>query len=115
MDHEAYETQMIDGVNSNAECNSQQFETATPKRNRLMDRNDTRILTIGFKRTLVALLTAALFVASVYGFIVVGHAHGYLAVAMFFASVLGIVGAAVLLYAQGIAHKMQTESQGENK
>ena len=114
MDHEAYETQMIDGVNSNAECNSQQFETATPKRNRLMDRNDTRILTIGFKRTLIALLTAALFAISVYGFIVVANAKGYMAVVMFLASILGLVCAAVLLYAQGLGQKKQTESHGEN-
>ena len=66
-------------------------------------RKNAEVLNRGLKRTVVALITAAAFVASALGFIKVSQATGYLAVLLFFASVAGMAFAFILMYAQGIA------------
>ena len=108
MDHEAYENQMIDGVNRNAEEKSKHVETgssehkATAKVIPLFTKRDSRILGIGFRRTILALLTAVAFAISVIGFIATAKAIGYFAVAYFFGSLMALGGAFILLYAQGL-------------
>ena len=77
-----------------------------------MDKNDGRVVIRGLKRTLVALLTAVTFAASGLGFIVTAKVPGYLAVLLFFVSILALVASFVLLYAQGI---ISVESKGESK
>ena len=77
-----------------------------------MDKNDARIVRRGFKRTLLALLTATMFAISVLGFVAVATAPGYLAVILFLGSIIAMVCAFVLLYAQGITY---VESKGDGK
>ena len=121
MDHEEYERQMIDMVNQNAEeksnlSNINSFENkATKKMFSLLNRNDKRILVLGLRRTLLALLTTIVFAISVCCFIAVAMAQGYLAVVLFFAALMTMGFAFVLLYAQGILHKIPQESKGEIK
>ena len=106
MDHDVYENQMIDGVNRHAEDRSQLIDSlknATQKSSTSGKRN-ARIVRKGLKRTVLALMTAATFAASVFGFITVASAPGYLAVLLFFTSIVALGFAFVLLYAQGIGH-----------
>lgn len=110
MDHEAYETQMIDSINRHGEEAAK--EKTTAKLDQVITKNDTRVVVIGVKRMLIALLTAALFTVSVIGLIAVARAPGYLAVVLFFASIAAMVMAFIFLYAQGIT---RIESQGESK
>ena len=107
MDHEAYENQMIDGVNRNAEEKSKHVDTCGTENTAakvipLFTKKDSQILSVGFKRTILALLTAAAFGISVAGFIATAMAPGYLAVALFLGSWVALGGAYVLLYAQGL-------------
>ena len=106
MEHDIYENQMIDGVNRNAEEKSQAIDAlknATQKSSTSGERN-AQIVRRGLKRILLALMTAAMFVISVVGFIAVATAPGYLAVLLFFASVATLGCVFILLYAQGIGH-----------
>ena len=119
MDHEAYDSQVIDIVNRKGE-EAEQFEETTPgnattQKRPLMDKNDARVLTRGLKRTALALVTAILFTLAVAGFIAVATAPGYLAVLLFLASLIILGGAFVFLYAQGITHKMFTGNKEESK
>jgi len=81
---------------------------------KIVDKVDMDILKRGIKRVVVALIMAAMFVMAVLGFIVTANAHGYLAVILFLASVLMLITALTLLYAQGINRRVHTESKGEN-
>ena len=78
-----------------------------------MNKTDGKILKRGLKRMSLALMTAAIFVTSVLGFIKVAFVPGYLAVALFLGSVVALGMALVLLYAQGINRKIRTESKGD--
>jgi energy-converting hydrogenase Eha subunit C len=53
-----------------------------------------------------------MFAIAVIGLITVAKAPGYLAVVLFFASVLALIASFILLYAQGI---IRVESKGESK
>ena len=109
MDHEAYENEMMDAVNRHKEEADTKSEA---KWSMVMNKNDARVVVRGLRRTLIALLTAAMFAIAVIGFITVAKAPGYLAVLLFFASILALGCSFILLYAQGIIH---VESQGESK
>lgn len=113
MDHEVYENEMIDAINRHGETAAN--EAVKLKRDPILNKDDARAVTRGLKRTLLALLTAALFAIAVLGFIVVAKVHGYLAVVIFFASVLALICSFILLYAQGITLKGTEERQGESK
>lgn len=108
MDHEAYENEMIDAINRHGE----EAVDESVKLNKVVTKNDAIVVIRGVKRTLFALLTIALFAISALGFITVASVQGYMAVVLFFASILGLVFAFVLLYAQGVVH---IESRGESK
>ena len=108
MDHEAYENEMIDAINRHCE----ETVDESVKLNKVVTKNDAIVVIRGLKRTLFALLTIALFAISALGFITVASVQGYMAVVLFFASILGLVFAFVLLYAQGVVH---IESRGESK
>ena len=110
MDHDAYETQMIDSINRHGEEAAK--EKAAIKLDRVITKNDTRTVVRGLKRVFLALLTAALFGASVFGLITVATAHGYWAVGLFVASLLVMALAFILLYAQGIGTVINLESMG---
>lgn len=113
MDHEAYETQMFEAVNQHGE--EAAANTAKVKLSQVVNKNDARVVATGLKRTVLALLTAATFFAAVVGFIATTKAAGYLAVGLFFASILALLGSFVLLYAQGLTPKLVKESQGDNE
>ena len=106
MNHEVYETQMFETINQHGEA----AISEKPKVKR-----DTRVLIVGLKRTLLALLTATLVAVAVIGFVAVAGVKGYMAVLLFFASILALVCSYILMYAQGIAPKTTQESKGENK
>lgn len=110
MDHEAYENEMIDVINRHGEDAAK--EDTKAKWSMVMNKNDARVLARGLKRTLLALLTAATLALAVMGLITVATAPGYLAVVLFFASILALIASFVLLYAQGI---IRVESKGESK
>lgn len=82
---------------------------------KIFNKTDVDVLKRGLKRVVVALVMAATFVIAVLGFVVTAIAPGYLAVILFLASILMLVMAFALLYAQGINRRIHTESQGENK
>lgn len=107
MDHDAYENHMIETINQHGEKTT--TETVEKK---IMNKDDVRVVIVGLKRTLLALLTAAILAISVIGFITVAKVNGYMAVLLFFASVLGLIGSFILLCAQGIT---RVESRGESK
>ena len=109
MDHDVYESHMIDTINRHS---GESVNEPVKAKQSIVDKNDARTVAVGLKRTLLALVTAAIIVGSVIGFIAVAEATGYIAVLLFFASILGLLGAFVLLYAQGIT---RIESRGENK
>jgi 1,4-dihydroxy-2-naphthoate octaprenyltransferase len=105
MDHEAYENEMMDAVNRHKEEVNKMTQVKWNK-------NDTRVVVRGIKRTLIALLNAAAFAISVLCFITTATVTGYWAVLMFFVGLLTLAAAFMLLYAQGI---IRVESQGEGK
>ena len=104
MDHEAYEKQMIDHVNRNSAKKSLKNEVITNA--------DRMALKIGFKRTLLALLTTLIFALSLAGFVMTAIVQGYLAVVTFMASIVVLMFAISLLGAQGIS---RTVNRGESK
>lgn len=113
MDHDAYENQMIDGVNRHAEeWNELSGELeSTPDAKKSVFRNkDAKTLMIGLRRTAIALLTIILFSLSIFCFISVATATGYWAVALFISAIVLMIWAIVFLYAQGIIH---VESKGD--
>lgn len=109
MDHEAYESEMMDAVNRHKDEANKKVEI---KWNQVVNKNDAKVFTRGLKRTLLALLNAATFAIAVIGFITVAKATGYGAVLLFFTSLILLVASFILLYAQGI---LRVESQGESK
>ena len=115
MDHDAYENEMIEAINRHGEAAAEEVateEATEAKWSMVMNKSDARVIVRGLKRILLALLTAATFAIAVIGLIVVATAPGYLAVVLFFASILAMVCSFVLLYAQGI---ICIESKGESK
>jgi hypothetical protein len=106
MDHEAYERAMRDVINKHAE---------TAQGGNTVNGIGKRVVTIGLKRTLLALLTVATFVLAVIGLIAVAFVKGYLAVLLFFISIVALVCSYTLLCAQGITDKLASESKGESK
>ncbi len=105
MDHEAYESQMIEGINHNADEKSQHIstnESSTTTKKSVFTKEDAKALRRGVKRTLLALLTAIAFGLSVSSFIAVASATGYWAVVLFLSAIVLMVFAFILLYAQGI-------------
>ena len=115
MDHEAYENEMIDGVNRHTkEWDQITFDSEiTPtEKNRVVTKTDTRALRQGFKRMVLALFTTALFALSIFCFIVTATATGYLAVFLFFSAIVLMVWAVIFLYAQGVA---DVGSKGDSK
>ena len=94
MDHNAYEKQMIDHVNRNAEEKNHKEPVIT--------KADKYALTRGLKHILHSLITVVMFAASVSGFIVTAIVPGYLAVAAFIASIAAAVATFILVYAQGL-------------
>lgn len=115
MPYEEYENEMIDTVNRHAEEQvtfTGDLESKPAPKKSVFTKTDARTLKQGLKRMLVALFTAGLFTLSVFDFIAVAKATGYWAVLCFFAAIIAMVLAFVLLYAQGIA---PDESKGDDK
>ena len=101
MDHEAFEKEMIDSINRNAESKT-----------KLVTKADKAMLKAGFGCVLVSLFTAGLAFLAVWCLIQMVKAPGYMAVLLFLASIfVGIVSLS-LLYALGIA---VTKATGEVK
>ena len=67
-----------------------------------MFKTDLKFLRRGFKRMVLALLTAAAFALAVYGFIVVAGSTGYLAVLQLIVSITMLLLALSLMYVLGI-------------
>ena len=114
MNHEAYENEMIDIVNRNAEEKSKCPVDTVTKRS-LFTKTDAANLIKGLKCMVLALFTAGLFAVAVFGFIMVASVTGYLAVAVFTTSIGILAVAFIFLYALGITFKTNTESQGDDK
>ena len=109
MEHDAFEKEMFDTVSRHGKAADKKIPIEAT---RVVDKNDGRVVIRGLKRTLLALLTAVTFAASGLGFIVTAKVPGYLAVLLFFVSILALVASFVLLYSQGI---ISVESKGESK
>lgn len=109
MDHEAYERNMFDSINQHAAEDKKKPKTFVD--NKAVVR---AVLIRGLKRTLLALLTIATFALAVIGLIAVAFVKGYLAVLLFFISIVALVCSYTLLCAQGITDKLFSESKGEN-
>ncbi len=88
-------------------------KTVKAKWGMVVTKTDTRAISIGLKRTLLALMTLMTFGIAVFGFIRTASSSGYAAVVLFFASVLVMIVSFIFLYAQGITNKTQGESKGE--
>lgn len=112
MDHEVFEKEMIDGVNRHAESKDKHSDSTPVKSRGFFTKEDTSALKCGLRRTLVALITAALFALSVWMFIEVAHAVGYVAVVLFLSAIVLMIAAFGLLYAQGV---VLDESKGDDK
>ena len=67
-----------------------------------MNNYDVKIFLRGLKRVGVALLTAAVFSLSLFGFVATAAFQGYIAVVVFAASLIWLWMTVVLLYAQGL-------------
>ena len=120
MEFDAYEEQMINVVNRNAEEKSKCSESGTPDsaakpKQKLFTKTDSAALKLGLKRMMVALFTAILFAISILGLIITAIAQGYLAVLLFLASIVVLGCAFIFLYAQGLTNKTHTERQGDDK
>ena len=111
MDHKAFENEMIDAVNRNAEARSKRVRTAAPE-SKVFTKKDVAFLKIGLKRTGIALLTIVLIAMAVAGFIATATATGYWAVILFLLSVVISILAFIFLYAQGI---VLANNRGESK
>lgn len=107
MDHDVYENHMIETINQHGE------KTVKEKCNLVMNKNDTKVVVTGLKRTLLAFATLAMLAVAVFGFITVAKAQGYIAVVIFFASIIALIASYTLLYAQGIISKATSKSGGE--
>ena len=111
MDHEAYESQMIDGVNRNADASSKPtkevLEGGTQKKQRLSSRigQHVRVLFTGFKNMIVGALTLGLFLVAIAGFWLVSRDDGYTAVGDFIISCFTFVIAIASMYFLGIPKK----------
>lgn len=105
MNHNACEKEMIDTVNRHA-------GKARTQVGAIITKKDTATLKTGLKRMALALLTAAIFAVSVFSFIAVATAPGYLAVALFIMAIMTLACGFVFLYAQGISN---TERNGDDK
>lgn len=107
MDHTKFENDMIDEVNRNAEENADRpYVFDIPVIDRPVTKEkDIRVLLRGVKRTVIALCTILSITSSVYGFIAVAKATGYIAIAIFMASIFLLLASGILLYAQGITIK----------
>lgn len=113
MDHNAWENQILETF-ERREAEAAKAVAMT-KPNQVITKTDAKTVAVGIKRTLLALLTILFLGAAVYGFVAVASASGYIAVLLFFASVLGLIASYILLYAQGITNVVPKESKGENK
>lgn len=113
MDHEAYENHMIEAINQHGEEAAK--DAVNAKSNPVINKNDSRVVVVGLKRTLIALLTAATLAIAILGLVTVAKVSGYMAVLLFFASVLALIGSFILLYAQGLPPKITKESKGDHK
>ena len=80
-----------------------------------MSKSDVLTFKRGLKRMALALVTATLFAASVFSFIKVATAVGYLAILLFFLALVALGSSLLLLYAQGIISGPGSESDGERK
>jgi hypothetical protein len=107
MDHEAYEKEMIDRVNRNAEEKSKPAKA----KQKVFTKADGYKLKRGLVATILALFTTSVFALAVCGFISVAFMSGYLAVLLFITSIMEAVCGFILLYALGIL----TGSAGEGK
>lgn len=105
-----YEKEMIDCVNRHAEEKAK-YPTAHDKQG-AFTKTDARSLWLGFKRVIVALLTAASFALTGYTFFAVATATGYWAVALFIAAIVLAIWSFALLSAQGV---VPVESQGDDE
>lgn len=108
MDHESYESKMIDGVNRHAEEKGKRIG----KVKRVFTKADVSTLKRGLKRTVIAIITEIIFGLSVFSFIAAATASGYWAVILFLAAIVLLVWSFIFLYAQGVA---DGESQGDSK
>jgi hypothetical protein len=113
MDHEAWEDKLLETFERREEEAAK--AAGKVKKNQVMSKTDARTVIVGIRRTLLAFVTLLLLGASVLGFVAVASAHGYLAVLLFFVSILGLFASFTLLYAQGITNVASKESQGESK
>ena len=80
-----------------------------------MNKTDANILKRGLRHMGIALLTTAMFVIAVAGFILTAIAPGYVAVILFAMSLVILAIAFVMLYAQGIPAGAYAESKGDEK
>lgn len=114
MDHETYENEMMAVVNRHGEVATEESsKTAKAKWSSVINKNDTKVVVTGLKRTLLAFATLAMLAVAVFGFITVAKAQGYIAVVIFFASIIALIASYTLLYAQGIISKATSKSGGE--
>ena len=113
MDHDAWEDKILETFERREEEAAK--AAGKVKKNQVMGKTDAQTVIVGIRRTLLAFMTILLLAASVIGFIAVASAHGYLAVLLFFISILGLFASFILLYAQGITSVAPKESQGEGK
>lgn len=104
MDHEEYESQMIDGVNRNAAEYTGTPESTVTVKKRVFTKADARAVRRGLKRMALALITAILFAISVFTFVAVAYVTGYLAVLLFISAITVMGLAFIFLYAQGIVN-----------
>lgn len=111
MDHDVYENHMIETINQHGEKTAK--EKFAENCSQVMNEIDTKVVVTGLKRTLLAFATLATLAASVFGFITVAKAQGYMAVVFFFASIIALLVSYTLLYAQGIVPKVTQKSGGE--
>ena len=117
MDHEEYESKMIDTVNHHSgewdqlTFDSEFTEAHKSHKVKIITKEDVSTLATGLKRILVALFTAFLFGLSVSAFILTATAHGYWAVILFIAAIVLMVWAFIFLYAQGVSAGGKYESK----
>jgi hypothetical protein len=115
MNHEAYENEMINGVNLHGRVSDEiTFDNEDTDTVKSVPVKHTGLKTLGrgLGRVALALFTAATFGFSVFDFIAVAYSTGYLAVALFICGIIMLAVAFILLYAQGITDK---ERPGESK
>ena len=102
MDHDAYEDQMFDVVNRNAEERADAHAEVTPTKEKAFDKRDAQTLWRGIKCLILALITAALYALSVNSILLVSTKVGWWAVVAFLAGIILLIFATTLLYALGL-------------